>query len=169
MCASGKNDLPRITSEEIEALLRSTDWNTALSAVRVLTSRDHMPTNLLGALESVLRELDQNSEKARLEKESWKAVEGCATPEEWKFFFHITSEILSMHASGETARNPEGITTTLDIEEYKCLGMTSTWSPILDHFWRGYDQASCWKTKNGALVEYLKKYCEIIQNRRKTA
>jgi len=66
--AAGKNDLPRITSEEIESLLRSTDWNTALSAVRVLCGKDHMPTNLLGGLENVIRETEQNSDKAKLER-----------------------------------------------------------------------------------------------------
>lgn len=168
--AAGKNDLPRITSEEIESLLRSTDWNTALSAVRVLCGRDHMPTNLLGGLENVIREIEQNSDKAKLERETWRAQEGCCTPEEWQYLFRITAMIMRMHISGETPTNPDGITIAMTIDEYKQAGMPATWSPILDHFLKGYYQAYMLdKTKNGALVDYLKKYCEILQNRNKTA
>lgn len=151
------------TANAIKELLKEMGWDNAFKAVKQLTSRDSLPSNIYGALQGIYREIKTAAESEHLWKNSWKSDPDCTTPQEWAAFWGFMTELMLWHRLKLVQSNPNGVTTPADIITYKRAGMPKTWSPILDHFLEGF--YSAWK--GDFLEKYMIEYRDRLSGLRK--
>jgi hypothetical protein len=167
LAAAKGRDLPQVISVAIEDMFSEMGYSLAKRIVDDITTTDHCPSNIVGAIRR--RWIDEKARRAEelSRKQKWEAEskEACST-EEWQTFWEICHMILTLHQQKRVAYNHDGVTTGLSIDEWVDVGRPLSWSPALDHFLQGYERAyKLDMQKPGAVVDYLKKYKDLLHQK----
>ena len=156
----------KFTPDQFDRLVEGVgkiDWNRALQIVREFERLERFPANVYGVISNRIEDQFRTDRQGHYKTAQWNAVDAdCATPEEWKLFFEITSEILLWHRIGLAKRNPNGITIPMSSDEWVQAGCPPTWSNLLDHFLTGLITSH--NREPEKREAFLSQYLEILKS-----
>jgi hypothetical protein len=145
--------------------LQKIDWTKACQIVREFERLERFPPNVYGVISNRIEDQFRADRQGHYKTAQWNASDAdCATPEEWKLFFEITSEILLWHRIGLAKRNPNGITIPMSSDEWVQAGCPPTWSNLLDHFLTGLIMSH--NREPEKREAFLSQYLEILKSER---
>lgn len=149
-------ELPLITANGLERIFDSCGEQTARAAVRRLRDRDTLPSNIVGVIEREIAVI----EAEKREQDEWKIhTDDSGTSEECTALMEFLTELISWHDLGMVKRNPSGTAIPMSIDEYVAANRPATWSPIVDHWLKGFVKAyNEDKEMPGALLNFLMMY-----------
>jgi hypothetical protein len=153
------------TVEGLIKLFEEMGEKNAETIVATIEEFPNVPSNLFGFVKKMWREQKARIESENLWRDKWVSKnEDTTTPGEWNAYFEILTEVTLWHHMGLVKQNPDGITVSCNILEWKRLGCPKTWSPILDHFFEGFLKIH--SQPGMACESFMRTYLMLLQNKR---